>query len=103
MRAKPFAHNDIDRLGIANASSDECNGFAFHCVLKPVADKSRNIAPDMHRHFSGLPQQLHRPLHDLATGFFVFNHFNERHQVRRIPEMRADNPLPMLEMPANLG
>jgi hypothetical protein len=45
----------------------------------------------------------HRTLHDLATGFFVFNHFNKRHQVRRIPEMRADNPLPMLEMPANLG
>src|SRR5438477_11182825 len=72
-------------------------------MLQPIADKSGNVAPDMDRHLAGLAQQSHGSLYDLGAGFFVLNDLDQRHQVRRIPEMRADHPFAVGQMAADLG
>src|ERR1700757_558997 len=102
-RAESFAHDCVDRLSIADTRRDQRDSFAFHRVLKPVADESRNVAADMNRHFSGPTQQLHGSFYNIAAGLLVLNDFDQRHQMRRIPEMRADHPFAMHEMSTNLS
>ena len=45
----------------------------------------------------------HRRAHHRVAGLFVLDDLDQRHQMRRIPEMRADDALAMLEIAADLG
>ena len=75
----------------------------FERVLQPVADEARNVLLDVHRLPPGVAQQLHGPAHGVVAGLFVLDHLDQRHQMRRIPEMRADHAVAMLELRADLG
>ena len=52
---------------------------------------------------TGVTQQCHGLSHGLAAGLFVLRHLDEWNEMRRIPEMRADHPFAMNEMPANFS
>jgi len=102
-RSETFAHNDIDRLGIANTCGNERDSLALHRVLKPVPDEPGNIPLHMDRCFPDLAQQVHGPRYDVAAGLFVLHDFDQRHQMRRVPEMGADHALAMNKLPPDLG
>ena len=57
----------------------------------------------MHRLSAGVAQELDGLSHGLVAGHFVLDHLDQRHEMRRIPEMRADHALAMLELCADLG
>src|SRR5581483_3873759 len=101
-RAKSFLNDGIDGCGIAYASRDQREGFALHRVLQPLADEARNVAAHMHRRFAGVAQQVHRGAHDSVAGFLVLDDFDQRYQVRRIPEMRADDAIVVFEIAPDL-
>src|SRR3954465_4841006 len=72
-------------------------------MLQPVADKTRDILLYVHRIAPGIAQQFHGLLHGLVACLFVLRHLDERTEMRRIPEMRADPALAMLELLADPG
>ena len=102
-RPKTLAHHGVDRLGIANACGNQRDRLSLHRVLKTVADETRNVPPYMDRRFAGLAQQLHSAAYDAGACLFVLDNFDQRHQIRRVPEMGADDTLAMDEMPADFG
>src|ERR1700722_15416698 len=51
-RAKALLNDGIDRLGIADASRDQRESLTLHGMLQTIADKARNVAADVNRHFA---------------------------------------------------
>jgi site-specific recombinase len=43
-------------VSASQTGRDQRDRLALHRMLKPIADKSRNIAAYMHRHLSGVTQ-----------------------------------------------
>ena len=70
----------------------------FKRVLQPVADEARDVALHMHRTFAGVAQQRDGVRDGFVAGLFVLDHLDQRHEMRRIPEMGADHALAVLEV-----
>ena len=102
-RAKAFLDHGVDGLGIADAGGDQRDRLALHGVLQAIADKARNVAAHVDRDFSGIAQQVHGRAHHGVAGLFVLDDLDQRHQMRRIPEMRADDALAVFEIAADVG
>ena len=102
-RAETFLDHGVDGLGIADAGGDQRDRLALHGMLQAIADEARNVAAHVDRDFSGTAQQVHRRAHHGVAGLFVLDDFDQRHQMRRIPEMRADDALAVFEIAADVG
>ena len=102
-RAEPRLHHRVEGLGIADARRDERDRLALQGVLQPVADEARNVAAHMHRRLAGGGQELDRACDHRFAGLLVLDHLDQRHEMRRIPEMRADDAVAVLEIAPDLG
>src|SRR5262245_11808180 len=102
-RPKALLHHGIESLGIAGAGGDQRDRLALERVLQAVADEAGNVLAHVHRLLAGLAQQRDGALDCGGAGPLVLDHLDQRHQVRRIPEMRADHTLAVLELARDLG
>src|SRR5580692_3961809 len=102
-RTEAFAHHGVDGLGVADPGGDQRDRLAFHGVLQAIADEARHVAAHMDRNFAGVAQEIHGLAHRVCAGLFVLDDFDQRNQMRWIPEMGAENAFAMFEMPSDLG
>src|SRR5262245_14581114 len=102
-RPKALLHHGVESLGIAGAGGDQRDRLALERVLQAVADEAGNVLAHVHRLLAGLAQQRDGALDGGGAGPLVLDHLDQRHQVRRIPEMRADHTLAVLELARDLG
>ena len=100
-RAEAAFDHLVDGVGVADAGRDQRDRLALQGMLQPVADEARDVLLDMHRISPGVAQQRYGLSHRLVAGLFVLRHFDQRNEMRRIPEMRADHALAVLELLAD--
>ena len=67
-------------------------------MLQPIADESRNIAPDMHRRRAASREEIHGRAEVLAAGLFALDHLDQRHEMRRIEKWVPTTLFAMFEM-----
>src|ERR1700688_3756334 len=91
--------NGIDRLGIADTVLDQRNRLAPQRVLKPVADETWHVFFHVGRLLAGGLVQFHGPGDRLWRCPLRLDDFHERHQERRIPPMRAERALALVQSP----
>ena len=92
MRAPKRARDDaVDRLGVADAGVDQGERLAPERVLQPVADEAGDVAADVHRRLAERREGGHRLLDDGGPRGRRLDDLDERHDVRRVPEVRADD------------
>ena len=96
-RAETALDHLVDGVGVADARRDQCDGLALERMLQPVADEARNVfftCTGLRPASRKAPWSWRR----FVAGLFVLRHLDQRDEMRRIPEMRADHAVAVLEL-----
>src|SRR5262245_28100547 len=101
--AEAALYHRVDRLGVADAGGDERDRLTLQRMLQAVADEARNVAAHMDRLAACSGKEIDGAENNIIRGPFGLDHLVQRHEMRRIPEVRADHALAVLEVAADLG
>ena len=89
-QAKAVLGHGIDGFGVGNALGNNVGRFAYQRHLQPVAQLSGPVFTDHHRRLAAVRQKAADRLHHGGRRLLALHQFHQRHEVRRVPEMRAD-------------
>jgi hypothetical protein len=95
-RAEALLDDIVDRFRVADAGRHQRDRFALERVLQPVADEAWNVAMDEYRMTADRPQDGGQPIGRRTIGIAHQHNLHQRHEMRRIPEMRAEHAVFML-------
>ena len=93
----------VDGGGVSDAFVDDGEGFTLESVLEAVGDEAGDVFVD----FDGV---LTDPFEEIVGGRNVrflrilrLYDLNQRHQIRRVPKVGANNPLAPLRLGCNFS
>ena len=93
----------IDVLSRRHALLDQCDRFPPHRVLQPVADEAGHVLLDADGDLADRFEQPANRSNFSAGVSRAANHFDHRHQMRRVPEMGPDQQMGRPAAAAHLG
>ena len=94
-KAKAVLDDRVHRLRIGDAFGYDVGSFSQQRHLQPVAKLSRAVLPDDHRCLPAGRQQVPDSFGDGVRCLVSFHDLDQRHQVRRIPEVGRHYPFGM--------
>jgi len=102
-RTEAVLDHRIDCLRIGDAGRQQRNRLTLERMLQPVANETRNVLADMHRAAANGFHQVHHFGNDGIAGGVRLDDLDQRHQMRRVPELRAENPFAVLQKLADVS
>ena len=106
-RGEPWAEavldHGVDRLRVADPFVDELEGFAPERVLEPVADEAGLVEADPDRDLADRGEKVEGALDRVVFGALAADHFDQRHQVGRVPPVGPDGAAGVLNAGEDLG
>ena len=86
-------HHVIHGGRVRYALLDDVERLAQHGQLQAVAHKAQRFLLDLCRLLADLGHEVEGDVHHLRIGLFTRHHFDQRHQLRGVPEVRHHEAL----------
>ena len=91
------AHGQVDVGGRRDAGVEQRDRLAHDGLLHPRAEEAEHLVAQHDRHLADRAHELGGLVDPRLRGVLAARHLDDRHQVRRVPEVQRDHPLAVSE------